>query len=610
MSTGSGRPGRGAGIPRSPVWDTAAGARADAWATRLFGAALVLACLALAASTGSTLGLWDETYYANWIDTPNAYGAIVQPFGLFLHPAYALFGRSLVAIRLLGLALLVATGAVMGRELRLYAATVAPAPRLAHLPLAGGFAALLYYVLWSLTPSYNLLANAGGALVLAGGFGWAARDRGAGGSDWLPSLCCGLGGAVVFLGKPTSAVLAGALVGVQLVVIARRDRRRALSRAVIAGTCAAVPVAAVIRAAMPFDRFAARIGAGVGALGADYSMLGLLGEMARSVSRGPWYVFASVMVLLASAAWAHFAGPRTGKVGRTALIAASLALLAMNALQVVLLVRVGIVYNVDPWSLSVGTSVVGLFVTTAALGVNLNPMLARDPRLAVPLLLLAATPYLIAFGTANDILRQAGMSLFPVLVAGVLCARLSFPLWLTRTTEAVWVVLGVVLLGWSALRPYNQPAPVFASTVPTALPFTSSRLRLDPATARYARDLRALARSAGITADTPVLDLSGVSPGTVALLGARAPFFPWIIAFSKRPSVLAVAAWQSLSVEEQRRTWIVGPIDRRFADDPVIARLAASGRYRRVAVLRYAPGAGRPRVVFWAPASTRPRTGA
>lgn len=576
---------------------------------RLFIPVLVIAALAFAAATPFTLGLWDEIYYTSWIDDPAAYDALVHPFGLALHLVYAALGRSLIALRLLGIGLLLATGAALGSAIARYYRVTAPDAPLAHLPLVGAVAGLLYFVLWVLTPSYNLLANAGAALVAAGAFGWAAADRGAGGRDWPASLWCGLGGALAFLGKPTFAILAAVFIAVQLLSIIRRGWTVVMRRAAIAGVAAALPVLLSIIGVMPFNTFRARVDAGVAVLSADYSVISLIRQTIGSVMNGPWYFFVTAAVLSLSLATAP--RPLGGERGRRALVALAMATVGLDAIMLARLAVRGLVGGINPWSAFVGTPVIALMLATLALGVMLRPALARSPAQLVPMLLLVMIPYLISFGTANDMLQQAGMSLFPIMLAGVLCARLCFGPWLVRWAELGWVAVAGLLLVWSAIRPYNQPATVFASTQVVTLPFSASRLRVDADTAAYLHHLGRLRTEAGITADTPVLDLSGVAPGTVALLGARAPFFPWMIHFSKDPGALAAAAWRSMTPEDRRRTWIVGPVHPRFAEHPAIAQLAASGRYRRVAVLRYSPGAvswpvapgpQRPLVMFWAPA--------
>ncbi|MCD2323289.1 hypothetical protein LQ953_04575 [Sphingomonas sp. IC-56] len=573
--------------------------KSDAYAP--FGVALLLTVVTLIAATPFSIGLWDEIYYISWINDPNAYDALVHPFGLLLHPIYAALGRSLIALRLFGIALLIGTGAIMGAAIERYYRVVAPDARLALLPIAGALAGTLYYVLWAVTPSYNMLANAGAALVLAGMFGWAAHDRGSRTRDWLPSLYCGFGGALAFLGKPTFAVLAGAFVALQLLVLARRDLRTALTRGSIAGVAAIVPVLISILSVMSLPTFFDRVKAGVAVLSSDYSTFSLVAQTLGSVIHAPPYLFVAIAVLAASVIAAARSLKSSEHRSSKIFLALNAAALLLDAAMFALLLRRGLVYGTDPWTIAIGTPVVGMLLATFGAGVTLNPAILRAPTRYVPILLLTVVPYLVAFGTANDLLRQAGMSLFPVLIAAVLCVRLCFPQTMARLAELAWIALCLVLLAWSAYRPYNQPSPVFAATEMLDAPFTRSRLRVDAATAAYARDLQQLARKEGIGASTPVLDLSGVAPGTVALLGARAPFFPWMIHFSKQPGILAAAAWESMTPEERKRAWIVGPIDPRFTEHPAIARLARSGGYRRAAVLRYGPAPEHPPVIFWAP---------
>ena len=87
--------------------------------TGLTSVELLAVGLSLIAASIVLWGIWhgldltDEGFYLNWIRDPFLYKSSYSQFGFLLHPLYVLVGGQLVLIRLVGILLLTAAGAVL-----------------------------------------------------------------------------------------------------------------------------------------------------------------------------------------------------------------------------------------------------------------------------------------------------------------------------------------------------------------------------------------------------------------------------------------------------------------------------------------------------------------
>jgi hypothetical protein len=147
---------------------------------------------------------------------------------------------------------------------------------------------------------------------------------------------------------------------------------------------------------------------------------------------------------------------------------------------------------------------------------------------------LLALPYVYAVGTGINYWTQASRAGFFWLLCGVvfgveLAARKATWRSLTPLSAAALLVSAGVL--WAAMEnPYRQAQPLRLQTTATEIGSGSSKLFVSAETTTYIRDLRKVAAENGFRMGDPVIDLSGVSPGSIYAMGARAPGAAWLSA--------------------------------------------------------------------------------
>ncbi len=542
---------------------------------------LILAPLLFFADRG--YDFTDETYYLAWIAHPADYAMLVHGFGYGLHPIYDLFGRSIVAMRVFGVVLLTASGAALGWFFRRYYRAFPGGLDEARgsLILLGAIASLSYYDLWVVTPSYNLLVNAGVALVLAGLAGWSTppletrqgavtRDRPL---DRLASLAVGFGGCLAVFGKPPAAAILALAAVAALILSYRRGRLRATAeRALIAAAVCLVPLFAAIEYSGSLTFLIESGRAGVRLLDNGDGVLSIVFGLLADFYFAPALAIATAALLVVSLVQGRRAEPGTLPLYASAIVLNLIWLAAICTRAA---------WLGEPAPSFVGIALFSVALAVAALGFARGA--ATSMRSLAPLAALALAPFVIVLGTANNSVTQLLACLFPIIFGGCIVGR-GLGRRASLAVENGLAAFTVLLVWWGALRPYGYPASVFRQTELVDLGVSNDRLKVDPLTLGYIRNLRHIAAADALRPGTPIVDLSGGGPGTGLFLGARAPLFPWVAHVTQSAPILADAVWNSMSAGEAGVAWIVGPVHPSFAKARLVAMLAREpGAYRCVA---------------------------
>ena len=175
------------------------------------------------------LDLTDEGFYLTWISRPELYRSSATQFGFFFKPLYEVLGYDLVLLRqtnvIVTLILAFATFWLLLRP-----ATCSKIPRAILAFALSSSALLVLHHMWLPTPSYNWL-NLYGLLISLIGCLLSLRAETIRGKLSGGALV-GLGGVVVALAKPTSAIALAVLLLCVFAWELRTRPRHALTTAV------------------------------------------------------------------------------------------------------------------------------------------------------------------------------------------------------------------------------------------------------------------------------------------------------------------------------------------------------------------------------------------
>jgi hypothetical protein len=535
----------------------------------------------------------DEGFYLIWAAEPFRYSVSLSQFGFVYHPAYVLLDGDIALLRQANV--LVTFGLASALAFSLLRTTPAGAASRAVSAMASlGYAtaSLVLFCLWLVTPSYNSL-NAQALLITALGVVWAASP-GSPLRHHAGLTLIGMGGWLAFMAKPSTAAALGVLVLLYWIASGRLR-----FKTVLLPTC--VASALMLASAWTIDgsigQFVERISRGLElgrALGGGHTLERLVRLDDFSLTTTERNLFAAGVLVPCVCAWLiRFASPLLRFLG----VSGAAAMVGFIGLGIVL---------AFPDLRGLGAHR-GLLLSGAAAGGLLYTVIAFISRRAVQLprericlaLFLLALPYCHAFGTNGNYWWVAAfVGIFWVLSGMLVAASVaeSDPSsGIVALLAITATALSVLLLQAGMNDPYRQPQPLRANEHAIDVGRPGSTLKLTEGYARYISEARNRAHAAGLASGTPVIDLSGQSPGLLYALGAQSPGQAWVIGGYPGSAPLAELALKTVTCEELSAAWVLAePQGPRAISDTVLNSFGAhmARDYEQVGHWATAAGAG------------------
>lgn len=523
------------------------------------------------------LDFTDEGYYLNSIADPWLYRSTVTQFGLVYHPIFKLAGEDVALLRQFNvgltwlLALAVGWFCIRGESKNCHSLLFKVA-----VAVCIATASLLYLSLaWIPTPSYNSLTLQGLLLAALGlVIAHCCQSTGVSPRRFAAALI-GLGGAIVFLAKPTSAILLATFISPTALFVFRRNL---LALSIAPATAVAVLLVTAYILDGGVSSFVARYQRGM-----EYSSL-----IAPNMSFGRMLRFESLGVPIG-----HLCGMwMAGGLALTALLAAEAKghifatwFLSLSVIASVL-ATIGLIATPSLLDFLPQTSTFSYFnvgLGPVLLGVSAFAILHRGPRLAgqkgTASLLLASfllvCPYLFAFGTGHNVTTQALASVvfWPLAVAVLVRRALS-----ENVQRHAFLVVAIVvvpatvwLVSSSMDRPYRQNLALHRQVEPVQVGQSSAILLVDSETANYIKAVRAAL--AGGSKRPPMFDFTGAHPGALFAVGAKAISLPWIIGGYPGSTAFVDRAVRDVPCDVVARAWLLtSPTAPRAISEPLLAR--------------------------------------
>lgn len=535
----------------------------------------------------------DESFYLVWISTPFLYSASTTQFGFVYHPLYQLLGGDITALRQANILI---TFALAWGLSQAFLNSISPKhseQRLPRLTLSAGLAtaALLIFDTWLITPSYNSLTLQA-LLITATGLLMADRHlHRASRAGWV---LIGIGGWLAFMAKPSSAMALAIAVIVWLLAL-RRCSWRSL---VLTGVSALLPLLA---SAWLIDRsvsaFAARIQKGIQLtqdLGGGHTLLSILrvddfildDMLLDPLMATALAIFIATGLLLAKDRRWHYLS-----------LPLSLAFFVLTASRVLghPLWPVFLGPYQSLWVFAVMLAALALCLTVGRLKAIVNVTLAQW----VVAVLLMIFPHIYAFGTNGNYWSTGGYAAIFWLLAGLtflgpLIRKQASLLPLFPTVLATQMMVATFLLT-GLEQPYRQPQPLKLNASTQSLGPSGASLMLSEGYAQYVSSAISVARAAGLQPGTPMIDLSGQSPGILYALGAQNIGQAWLVGGYPGSLKRASEALSLVNCQTVAASWVLWEPDGPRSL-PVETLLQQGARfpdnYRRMGTWKTAVGAG------------------
>lgn len=550
----------------------------------------------------------DESFYLTWLANPYLYDASVSQFGFIYHPLYRLLDGDVASLRqaniliTFGLASC-ATGAVLNSGVPTRHLNLVPRA-VVSLGLASG--ALALFSTWLPTPSYNSL-NLQSLLVTATGLAWSCGDRAS--TRFWGHLLVGAGGWLALMAKPSTALALAVFVLLFWLTTRRLGLRSLLGSATTA--CLLLMVTAFwIDGSI--GAFTSRLTKGLevaGQLGGGHTIANVFRLDAFKLSAQEQLLF------LASATIAFACALLLGSQ-RSGWRLIGLGVASAMALFVVLWMSGAIEHDLK---LGKFQNLLYAAVPLAALLFVLTRWLRNlsgPAPLSAKTLLLIGLPFLAyayAFGTNGNYWSTSAFAAFFWLMPALLPAtspdeRLDPVLSLAPFVLATQVTTALVLQTGME-RPYRQMQPLRLNGQAVEFGQPGSTLMLSDPYADYLNTAKGMARASGLAPGTPMIDLSGQSPGILYALQAHSLGLAWMIGGYPGSARLAAFALASVPCEKLAQAWILSePGGPRSLPDEVLGVIGGdlALHYRQVGTWMTTPGSGNNRQprrqLLWQPA--------
>lgn len=511
---------------------------------------------------GYGLDLTDESAYLNWISNPWLYPLSTTQYGFFYHPIYQLVGGDIALLRGLNVLFTVGLASLLGfaifrtsrdgdKPLDVGMAAAASLPF--------GFVSVLCISNWLVTPNYNSL-NLQGLLISAIALVLIGGSRSAASSYWSELgayVLLGIGGWIVFLAKPPSAILLAIAALVYLLFVRKLTLVGLL-------TAAGVSIILLVIVALTID----------GSVGTF--VIRISDAVALSSVMDPRYTAASMLrldklVLSVPGKWLIFGLAVFCNIVITCSVTQSRACRAIALVSIaVALMIVPLVFArfhalipfmwSDEYALQI--CAVPLGTVLALFGLFVRRQLSRPVAGQLPLaVLFLAFPYVFAFGTNGNYWSLAAHAGLFWVAAAIMLMRAIYRDWSSPRTILVVVLLPFVIsarvLAIGMEYPYRQTQPVQRNDQAVEIGTAGAHLMLAPDFAGYVRRLQAIAREGGFQGGDPLIDLTGHYPGAPFVLGAVPVGQAWMVGGYPGSEALATAALRHVPCATIVASWLL-----------------------------------------------------
>ena len=531
----------------------------------------VLSVAILLAFADRGFDITDEGFYLNWVSRPGLWDTSTTQFGFVYHPLFVMVDGNVTLLRRVTILLTVGLSTWAAHLAVKRTRPTCSRMLTVTVVVAAAAVSLRAYNRWLLTPNYNLLVLHGVLLVTIGLLLWLpmvrhprSEDERRGKSptsthEVAAAAITGLGGTVLFLAKPPSAV-AGALLVAAALALTRQFRTRTILIATVTSIASMVTfLLAVDGSPVAFvDRFRSGFRE-VQLIDGGHSLTEMLRVDGLGLTPLTLGIACGTLATLTLFTW------RVSPVidRRERRLVTLLGCTALFATAAAIAFRPGAIGGNIPTAtllpLAVPLSALVCRLASATRSPNrcTAPTWASNDNVMAGLLVLL--PLAITLGTnANSWVAASQYGVLWVLAALVILRPLSMN-WGWRATTPTVVACGlltVIPLVLAMQHPYRQDGPVWNYTTELTVA-SDSTLRVSQQTGDPINDLMAVAERAGLSPSTGVIDLTGHAPGLVYALGAVPVNSPWVPGGYPGSERLMHLTLARLSCEVLQSAWLL-----------------------------------------------------
>lgn len=542
------------------------------------------------------IDLTDESYYLVWMSDPFKYSVSVTQFGFVYHPLFKFFDGNIAAIRQANILITFGLSWVLVNGFLRVVFDIQSLESTSRLIISAAIATVavaspVFSGLWLPTPSYNSLALQS---LLIAATGLLLADKEYSRTSIAGWIFIGIGGWLAFMAKPTTAAALGVTAGVYL-LLAKKLSIRFLAISLV--TSVGLLVLSAITIDGSIFGFIDRVASGAELA----SVIGGGHTLAQSLRLDEFQLGDRAKLFLNAGTVVIFFAAYFSQVEKKFLVQGS-TMLSISFAVVSLIIVFGLTHKTLGagkfqglllWSVPFAAILAGIAIYRFE-----GLFTISIPQWALALVFVAF-PHVYAFGSgANYWIAGTSAGIFWIL-AGLVLLR---PVASNRALQALLLPLGlavqlitVALVQTGLEAPYRQPQPLRANDYKLEIGKPGSTLMLSKGFGQYFAEAIYAAEQAGFRKGSPMIDLTGQSPGILYAMGASSIGQAWTIGGYPGSAALAIAMLKKISCEKLAAAWLLaepeGP--RKISPDILLsfgANLATD--FQIVGTFKTAEGAG------------------
>jgi len=173
---------------------------------------------------------------------------------------------------------------------------------------------------------------------------------------------------------------------------------------------------------------------------------------------------------------------------------------------------------------------------------------------------VASFPEIFSIGSGSRLIYHACQASIYWFAASMIIATMAPAETRVRVLTGTLLfssLLTVGVLVGAIADPYRLQAPLWEQTERVEIGTSLSSLLVDRPTAHYLQAMQKATATYGFQAGTPIIDLTGGSPGTVFALGGEAPGIPWLSGGYVGSAAYVQETLSQVPHEHLRRAWVL-----------------------------------------------------
>jgi hypothetical protein len=521
----------------------------------------------------------DEGFYLNWISNPFNYKASISQFGYIYHPIFKTVSGDIALLRQVNLFITFSLALTLTIVFlsTLYGPGTLNISTKIVVSAAIAVSSLCFYRNWIPTPNYNFLAFQSLMLAMTG---MLLIERNGNAKSIIGWLLLGFSGWLAFMAKPTTAASLLVVSLAYLFLSGKFSIRLAVLSVFFV-------LLLFLLFALAIDNsvflFFSRLRNGVklsNLLTSDYS----IGSLIRIDSFN--FQDDELIYLIAGSAFLAIFLRISGLAGRFFTSLWFALYLAISMLVLLTLKSTETLFTNRLWvHLLMLLFPMGSLIFSLSNTHNLVALIERIKKHRFILLPLILFPYVFAFGTGGNYWFYYGLvSLFWILgclffIDPINSKDRAYPI--LSFGLAVQLITPLIIL--TAIEdPYYQPSPLRNSDHVIDFGLPGSKLTLPAGFGSYISQAVEVAKRAGYPPGTPMIDLTGRSPGLLYALGAPSIGSAWLVGNYSNTNkgaekYVSEVLW-SVACDDVARAWILlEPLGQVSISETVLKSIGAVG---------------------------------